>query len=175
MVDYGKYLASKPALALVALIALQSTFFVVPLYTLTVDDKAEAMTVLDDWGHLVGHVTAPPCAPNYTAPSFPTVTDGTIRRPVKPFLWAYFAAGTASLVLLALGGWKRTRDPSLYGSLIAAVLGAYVVDAMALYVAQLNSSPGQSAELGAQNVLLLAWPVVPLAVEAGSSLAEFIT
>lgn len=78
-------------------------------------------------------------------------------------------------MLLALGGWKRTRDPSLYGSLIAAVLGAYVVDALALYVAQLDSSRGQSAELGTQNVLLLAWPVVPLAVEAGGSLAEFIT
>ena len=55
------------------------------------------------------------------------------------------------------------------------MLGAYVVDAMALYVAQLDSSSGQSAELGVQNLLLLAWPVVPLVVEAGGSLAEFVT
>lgn len=60
MVDYGKYLASKPALAVVTLIALQSTFFVVPLYTLTVDGTPEAMTVLDDWFLDVGHVTTPP-------------------------------------------------------------------------------------------------------------------
>ena len=73
--DFGKYLASKPALAVVTLIALQSTFFVVPLYTLTVDDNVEAMTVLDDWGHLVGHVTAPPYAPNYTAYPFATTVD----------------------------------------------------------------------------------------------------
>jgi hypothetical protein len=44
----------------VTLIALQSTFFVVPLYTLTVDGTPEAMTVLDDWVLDVGHVTTPP-------------------------------------------------------------------------------------------------------------------
>lgn len=173
--DYGKYLASKPALAVVTLIALQTTFFLVPLYTLTVDGTAESLTVLDDWVLDVGHVTAPPYAPRYTAFALATTDPLPPHRPVKPFLWAYFAAATASLVLWALGGWKRTRDPSLYSALIAAVLGAYVVDAVALYVAQLDSSRGQSAALGVQNVLLLAWPIVPLAVEAGGSLAEFVT
>lgn len=60
MVEIGKYLASKPALALVTLIALQSTFFLVPLYTLTVGNDVERMTVLDDWVLDMGHVTAPP-------------------------------------------------------------------------------------------------------------------
>ena len=75
MVDYGKYLAAKPALAVVTLIALQSTFFVVPLYTLTVDGKPEAMTVLDDWVLDVGHVTTPPYAAHYTAHLFVTKAD----------------------------------------------------------------------------------------------------
>mgnify|MGYP004255466173 FL=1 len=59
MVDFEKYLASKPALAVVALIALQSTFYVVPLYTVTTT-KAYPMTVLDDWVLDQGHVTMPP-------------------------------------------------------------------------------------------------------------------
>jgi hypothetical protein len=60
MGDYGKYLASKPALAVVGLIALQSTFFVVPLYSLEVDSKVQSLTVLDNWVFDVGHVTMPP-------------------------------------------------------------------------------------------------------------------
>jgi len=80
-----------------------------------------------------------------------------------------------SLLLWALGGWRRTRDPSLYTALIAAVFAAYIADSLALYVAQLDSLEGVVAKLGPQLVLLLAWPVVPLLVEAGGGLAEFVT
>ena len=78
-------------------------------------------------------------------------------------------------MLWALGGRANTRDVSLYTALLAAILASYVVDALALYVAQLDSARGQSAELGVQNLLLLIWPAVPLLAEAGGSLAEFVT
>ena len=59
MAAVEKYLASKPAIATVCLIALQSTFYVVPVYTVTTE-KTYQMTVLDDWVLDQGHVTMPP-------------------------------------------------------------------------------------------------------------------
>lgn len=60
MVDFGKLLASRLSVASVTLIALQSTFYVVPLYTLTVGNDLHTLTVLDDWHVEKGHVIAPP-------------------------------------------------------------------------------------------------------------------
>ena len=55
------------------------------------------------------------------------------------------------------------------------MFAAYIVDSIALYVAQVSSVRGSEAELGVQVLLLLAWPVVPLLVEAGADVAQFVT
>lgn len=98
-----------------------------------------------------------------------------LHRPLKPYLWAYLATQTLTLLLWAASGSQQTRNPTLYSALVSAAFAAYVVDTTANYVAALDYSRGQSAELGAQNILLLAWPILPLLIEAGGSLAEFVT
>ena len=166
--------SSKPAVAIVSLIALQSTFYVVPVYTVTTT-QPYPMTVLDDWVLDQGHVTMPPSVPvrvNYIPRH--VLTPRPRHRAVKPWLWAYLGTMSLSLLLWAAGR-SSTRNPSLYTALIGAVFAAYIVDAIALYVAQVSSVRGSEAELGVQALLLLAWPVVPLLVEAGADLAKFVT
>ena len=147
----------RKAISVVLFTVLFSTFFVVPLYTLSIAQDDRSYTILDDLSNIVGtQTTPPPLVPLYYT-FFAFAILGTLVQMAVAFEWEVVA------------GYVNANWPMFIAALVAAV----AADQVAIHV-QRNTRPDQfiDATNGGLAYVALAIPAIGLCTDAyGASLS----
>lgn len=144
----------RKAVSVLLLSVLFATFFVVPLYTLSVPDSSRSYTILDDLSNIVGTQTTPPpfAALYYSFLGFATV--GVIAQMAVAFDWS-------------LPSFIKDALYANWAMFVAALIAAVAGDQVAIYVRR-NTRPDQN--LAASNdglsYIALAIPAISLCIDA---------
>jgi hypothetical protein len=142
------------ALGVVSLVTLLSTFFVVPLYTLSTPDETQELTMLDDLSSNIRYLQ-------------------TVPPPLKPIFYAFLSFALAGILAhLAKGflGFQERR--ANWFNFIAAVLAAVAADQTAIHVRRnnhpdvLDAGKDIAAADGGLSVVALVLPAVLLCADA---------
>ena len=136
------------------LVVLFATFFVVPIYTLSVPDKSTSYTILDDLSNIVGTQTTPPPFLAFYCTFLGFATLGVFVQMAAAFDWNLPTTIKDALA----ANWAM---------FIAALIAAVAGDQVAIYV-QRNTRPDQflSASNDGLAYIALAIPAVSLCTDA---------
>lgn len=142
------------ALGVISLVTLLSTFFVVPLYTLSTPDETRALTMLDDLSSNIRYLQ-------------------TVPPPLKPILYAFLSFALAGIVAHLAKGFAGFQEKRAnWFIFIAAILASVAADQTAIHVRR-NNHPdvlGAGKEISAANgglsVVALVLPAVLLCADA---------